>query len=464
MWFYTLCSYRYALWFAEGPLLDGKDPINHALCAECDGSWLRSLYASSGRIFCLYLGTRPIGFVIFHLQQDFVIVATCIVHPEFRRKGCCSVLMAILSFLCASNSRPHIVGQAQLSNTAPWSAVGGERLPDDAPLLQSFREHAVYVEDAHWNFCIDAKATTLKDNIVVLWQKLLQLKPNIFDPIVPLAPPAHLPSLHGSREQSVSASRYVAATEVSAVGAIFVGPTASPHSRVVKHLCEHNYWMTPSKSKDPPLCVADSTIGEHAGKGVFYVGHMTIPGNCKILGIYSGRDVGRHVPGQDTSYYHPTTRGHLLDGMRKVDDIPPLVQKVGCEVGHNVVASFVNHKPHGVASNVEMVFVEALEIRGKRLRAFHSHPVLDTTGVHGTLLGMLFLVSKRPIRPGDELFLKYADDSAKHFMKTDEMITDSEGEMDESDNDPSQKRPSIYHVGQQNNTPQESDGSDDESF
>jgi hypothetical protein len=77
---------------------------------------------------------------------------------------------------------------------------------------------------------------------------------------------------------------------------------------------------------------------------------------------------------------------------------------------------------------------------------------------------MLFLVSKRPIRPGDELFLKYADDSAKHFMKTDEMITDSEGEMDESDNDPSQKRPSIYHVGQQNNTPQESDGSDDESF
>ena len=124
----------------------------------------------------------------------------------------------------------------------------------------------------------------------------------------------------------------------------------------LERLRKDNYWKTPVGSKDPRLCVGDAPI---ARKGVFYVGNLDIPVNNYILGIYSGRDVDKHCPRCDEYYYYPTyngTSGKDFDGICTVQDIEPLVHMVTGQMGHNIVASFVNHNPHGTKRMPTLLF------------------------------------------------------------------------------------------------------------
>ena len=59
------------------------------------------------------------------------------------------------------------------------------------------------------------------------------------------------------------------------------------------------------------LC-SEALANPPLAQGVVHVGHVTIPGNRDILGIYLGRDVHVHKPEEEDSYHHTTTRGYLL--------------------------------------------------------------------------------------------------------------------------------------------------------
>ena len=165
-------------------------------------------------------------------------------------------------------------------------------------------------------------------------------------------------------------------------------------------------WKTPDGSKDPPVCVAASSLGEHAGNGVFYIGENDLD-EQKIVLIYSG--TVRDKDEVRCKFYYKKTEegigGVILDGIRDTSKIKPIADQCLGSYGHNVCGSFVNHQPYP-SCNLQSLFIPSLEV-AERFKRYQDHPVIDTEGVLGTATGILVFITCKKVKPGEELFSDY---------------------------------------------------------